>query len=161
MINTNYPSYPRRVYVASSWRNQFQPDVVRLLREDGHEVYDFKDEEGFCWSDISHEWESWDTETYVAALALPQAERGFSRDMNALVNCDVCVYVAPCGVSASLEAGWACGAGKRVYAYIPVLKEPELMLKMVHTVTEDFDEIRRLVSLTDADHLSEQVEKGR
>ena len=69
--------------------------------------------------------------------------------------------MAPCGVSASLEAGWACGAGKRVYAYIPVLREPELMLKMVHTVTEDLDEIRRLVALTNAEHLSEYIKKGR
>lgn len=31
-----------RVYVATSWRNEFQPGVVAALREDGHEVYDFK-----------------------------------------------------------------------------------------------------------------------
>ena len=150
-----------RVYVASSWRNKFQQDVVSLLRKDGHEVYDFKDKEGFHWTEISPKWKTWDTETYIAALALAQAERGFSRDMNALISCDVCVCVAPCGVSASLEAGWACGAGKRVYAYIPSIKEPELMLKMTHAVTEDFDEIRRLVALTNAEHLSEQIQKGR
>ncbi len=161
MINTNYPSCMRRVYVASSWRNEHHQQVVQALRKDGHEVYDFKDKEGFHWSEISTEWQSWDPSTYVAALTLPQAERGFNRDMNALITCDVCVYVMPCGVSASLEAGWACGAGKRVYAYIPVLNEPELMLKMVHTVTEDLDEIRRLVALSNAEHLSEQVEKGR
>lgn len=161
MTNTNYPSYPRRVYVASSERNPFQKNVVRLLRKDGHEVYDFKDAEGFNWSEISPEWRLWDTKNYLAALALPQVEREFSRDMNALITCDVCVYVLPCGVTDSLAAGWACGAGKRVYAYIPLMQEPELMLKMVHTVTECLDEIRRLVALTNTEHLSEQVEKGR
>ena len=30
------------IYVASSWRNQKQPDVVTALRENGHTVYDFK-----------------------------------------------------------------------------------------------------------------------
>lgn len=24
------------IYVATSWRNEFQPEVVRILREDGH-----------------------------------------------------------------------------------------------------------------------------
>ncbi len=29
-----------KIYVASSWRNQFQQEVVALLRAEGHEVYD-------------------------------------------------------------------------------------------------------------------------
>ena len=31
-----------KIYVASSWRNVFQQDVVAILRDLGHEVYDFK-----------------------------------------------------------------------------------------------------------------------
>lgn len=31
-----------KIYVASSWRNSFQQDVVKFLRDVGHEVYDFK-----------------------------------------------------------------------------------------------------------------------
>lgn len=31
-----------KIYVASSWRNQYQPEVVATLRAVGHEVYDFK-----------------------------------------------------------------------------------------------------------------------
>lgn len=27
-----------RIYVASSWRNEHQPAVVKALREEGHEV---------------------------------------------------------------------------------------------------------------------------
>ena len=30
-----------RIYVASSWRNQYFPEVVKKLLEYGHEVYDF------------------------------------------------------------------------------------------------------------------------
>ena len=29
-----------KIYVASSWRNQYFPEVVKKLREYGHEVYD-------------------------------------------------------------------------------------------------------------------------
>ncbi len=31
-----------RIYVASSWRNDFQTEVVKRLRAEGHEVYDSK-----------------------------------------------------------------------------------------------------------------------
>ena len=31
-----------RIYVASSWRNKYQPEVVAALRKAGHEVYDFR-----------------------------------------------------------------------------------------------------------------------
>lgn len=128
-----------RIYVASSWRNQHQPSVVAALREGGHEVYDFKDEDGFHWSEVDPDWQEWPAAIclYMEGLAHPAAERGFARDMDALKWCDACVYVMPCGVSASLEAGWACGAGKRVIVYVPELKEPDLMVKMAELITDD------------------------
>lgn len=133
-----------KIYVASSWRNDFQPEVVRALREDHHEVYDFKDAEGFHWSEVDENWKQWvsDIQSYLKGLVHPCAERGFSRDMRALRECDACVYVMPCGVSASLEAGWACGAGKRVFVYVPALREPDLMVKMAEKVTDNLEEIR-------------------
>ena len=39
-----------RIYVASSWRCEFQPEVVQKLRALGHEVYDFRGP-GDGWSD--------------------------------------------------------------------------------------------------------------
>lgn len=133
-----------RIYVASSWRNNHQPDVVKALREDGHEVYDFKDSKGFKWDEVDMEWLQWpgDIQKYFEGLKHPRAEEGFNRDMQALINCEACVYVMPCGVSASLEAGWACGAGKRTFVYIPELREPDLMVKMAEIVTGDLNQIR-------------------
>jgi len=60
-----------RVYVASSWRNSYQPDVVRLLRACGHDVYDFRNPSGgtgFAWSQIDPNWQEWTTEQYAEAL---------------------------------------------------------------------------------------------
>lgn len=132
-----------KIYVASSWRNTYQPQVVRVLRLEGHEVYDFKDSEGFHWSEVDEKWQNWiaDIPKYLKGLTHPCAERGFNRDMTALMNCDACVYVMPCGVSASLEAGWACGAGKRVLFYVPELREPDLMVKMGELITDDLQTI--------------------
>jgi len=137
-----------KVYVASSWRNTFQPEVVKVLRADGHDVYDFKDSEGFHWSEVDPEWQNWpsDIPKYLAGLNHPCAERGFERDMDALRGCEVCVYVMPCGPSASMEMGWAVGAGKRVVVYIPGVREPDLMVKMAHLVTDSIEQVRQFVA---------------
>ncbi len=45
-----------KIYVASSWRNKYYPEVVEALRAAGHEVYDFRNPPhggaGFHWTDI-------------------------------------------------------------------------------------------------------------
>ena len=112
-----------RIYVASSWRNPWQPGVVTLLREMGHEVYDFREPEpgvrGFAWSEIDRKWQEWEPDAYREALAHPIAIEGFYRDMGALRACDACVLVLPCGNSAHLELGWAVGARKRTAVLFP------------------------------------------
>lgn len=138
-----------KIYVASSWRNTFQPDVVTDLRAMGHDVYDFKDSDGFHWTEVDEDWQSWPNNIpkYLKGLTHEAAKRGFARDMTALRNCDVCVYVMPCGVSASLEAGWACGAGKLVIVYVPGLRELDLMVKMADMVTDNFNDVKKLVEV--------------
>ena len=132
-----------KIYVASSWRNEYQPLVCAELREDGHQVYDFRHpapgNNGFQWRAVDPEgdWQHWTIAEYLRALNHPIAEQGFALDMDALRACDVCVYVMPCGVSASLEAGWAKGAGKHLAVYIPALREPDLMVKMADFITAD------------------------
>ena len=134
-------SEPKKIYVASSWRNKYQPIVVKVLKEHGYEVYDFKDSKGFSWNDIDTEWLDWSSKEYITGICHPAADKEFNRDMNALKWCDVCIMVMPCGMSASLETGWAVGAGKKVSIYIPALREPDLMIKMADLITEDFSEI--------------------
>lgn len=127
-----------KIYVASSWRNKVQATIVAVLRGVGHDVYDFKNpapgDNGFGWSEIDPAWQSWNALAFRGALERPQAERGFGLDMAALRWCDACVLVLPCGRSAHLELGWACGAGKKTLALVlddvgP--HEPELMYKML------------------------------
>lgn len=138
-----------KVYVASSWRNSFQPIVVKALLKDGHSVYDFRHPEynnyGFRWSEINTNWRAWDTKEYITALDHQLAITGFERDMQNLRHCEACVYVMPCGPSASMELGWACGAGKKTVVYIPELKEPDLMIKMADLITDNFDCVRKFL----------------
>lgn len=122
----------KRIYVASSWRNQLQPGVVAALRTAGHEVYDFRnpapDDHGFSWRQLEHgDVKAWDTRAFRHALAHPVARRGFSLDFEAMKWADEFCLVLPCGRSAHLEAGWAIGQGKRTSVFIETLDEPELM----------------------------------
>lgn len=121
-----------RIYVASSWRNDLQPWIVELLRENGHEVYDFRNPPsgvpGFAWSEIDPHWKAWSAEDYRELLTTnPIAARGFMSDLRGMQWADTCVLVLPCGRSAHLEAGWFCGQGKRCIILTHDGEEPELM----------------------------------
>lgn len=136
-----------KIYVASSWRNEFQQMVVELLRELGHEVYDFKKphgkEAGFSWSDIDPLWQSWTPEEFKARLQHPLAEEGFTSDFKAMMWADCCVMVLPCGRSANTEAGWMKGAGKQVYVFQHLKQEPELMYRMYDGIITSMQELRQ------------------
>src|SRR4051794_23716790 len=105
-----------RIYVASSWRNTRQPEIVRLLREAGHDAYDFRQpsatQHGFAWSEVDGNWLAWTPKQFRQALSHPAARRGYELDMDALSKADVTVLVLPCGRSAHLELGFAVGAGQ-------------------------------------------------
>ena len=139
-----------RIYVASSWRNAFQPGVVKTLREHEHQVYDFRNPEdgdnGFAWSDIDEGWQNWTTEQYVEALKHPVAEAGFSKDFEAMKWAECCVMVLPCGRSANTEAGWMKGQGKSVFVYQHIRQEPELMYKIYDGIVENLEELKRIFS---------------
>lgn len=120
-----------RIYVASSWRNPYQPAVVSHLRTFGFEVYDFKSPDpsgGFSWKEVDPRWQEWSLTEYRKALLSSAAVRGFERDMEALRRCDACVLVQPCGTSAHLELGWAVGAKKRTVVLFPVDYEVDASL---------------------------------
>lgn len=73
-----------KVYVASSWRNRYQPETVRRLRKAGHEVYDFRNPphggNGFRWTDIDENARDWDFAQYTEGLQHKKAERQFQAD---------------------------------------------------------------------------------
>lgn len=147
------PISSRKIYVASSWRNQYYPEVVAKLREAGHEVYDFRNPphggNGFRWTDVDENAPNWTFEEYSEGLHHPLAECQFAADLEALQSADTCVLVLPCGRSAHTEAGWMAGAGKRVIVYIPEMVEPELMYKLFYAVTNDLDTLVTMLSEAD------------
>lgn len=134
-----------KIYVASSWRNEFYPEVVQTLRAAGHDVYDFRNPpqggNGFRWSDISPYYDKWTPDEYRDHMNHPLAIAQLKNDLEALQNCNACVLVLPCGRSAHTEAGWMSGAGKKVVVYIPTRQEPELMYGLFDAICTTKDEL--------------------
>ena len=143
-----------KIYVASSWRNPYQPEVVKVLRQLGHEVYDFRNpapgNTGFSWSQIDQDWMQWSPEAYKEALTHPVSEAGFALDFDAMKWADTCVMVLPCGRSANTEAGWMKGAGKKVFVYQPIAQEPELMYKIHDDIFTCIDDLMHYFSQNEA-----------
>lgn len=135
----------RRIYLASSWRNANQPSVVRSLRADGHSVYDFRAPESvasFKWGEIDPEWKAWTAKTYREQLLTSEkAARGFTADFRAMLWCDVCVLLLPCGRSAHLELGYCAGMGKYTIIYLCNGEEPELMNLLANELVTSYDEL--------------------
>lgn len=141
-----------KVYVASSWRNAWQPAIVQKLREAGYDTYDFKDPaNAFPWKDIDADHKNWSPVRFREVLDHPLAVKGFHHDMEALKACDACVLVLPCGRSAHVEMGWAVGAGKNTILFTPPNcgpQEPELMYKMFKHICVSMGEVLAALNST-------------
>ena len=146
---------PLRIYVASSWRCTRYRGVVAGLRTAGFDVYDFREQEpgdhGFSWRQVCGEPPPWTAKMTRHVLQYSVVRRGFALDFVAMKWCDALVLVQPCGRSASLEAGWASGAGKLTIALLADGEEPELMLRLLDYLVVDLDEAISILRCA-ADH---------
>lgn len=135
----------RRIYLASSWRNQQQPTLVNELRKRGHAVYDFRNppfKTGFAWRDLDPNWQKWTAEEYrTNLLTNSTASHGYLSDLRAMEWADTCVLLLPCGRSAHLEAGWFAGRGKRLIILTQDGEEPELMALMANVICISAEEL--------------------
>ena len=136
-----------KIYVASSWRNHYQPAVVYELRQRGHDVYDFRNpapgDRGFGWRQCATVEQLADPLAFRdEVLTHPIAARAFALDMGALSGADATVLVLPCGRSAHLELGYATGAGQKTIVLLDnPMSEPELMYLMNHAICVSLDEV--------------------
>lgn len=127
-----------KIYVASSWKNPWQMRVVEILRELGHDAYDFRSGPKFLWREVTDE-VTMTPESYRRNLLLPLPQAAFHGDMDALVDAQACVMVLPCGSSAHLELGHAIGAGKRTAILFPTDIVVPPAGRLGHSLDEDVD----------------------
>ncbi len=125
-----------RVYVASSWRNNVYPEVLEVLRQAGHEVYDFRHQGGSDWNPAEIT-----SDELFSYLDHPKVKSIFKKDMDALEESDAVVCVLPCGRSAHLELGYGIGAGKRTVLLWHDGDAPDIMHKAVDAIVFDVADI--------------------
>lgn len=142
-------SKPDYLYIASSWRNEYQQFAVGACIAAGIDCYDFKDSEGFHWKEVGLNHESHTFEDYQEAVKHPRAKQGFDRDFAALQKAEACLLILPSNRSAHLEAGWAIGMGKPTCIWIPEYDEPELMYLMADAVYQDFMDVLSWLGVED------------
>lgn len=138
---------PRRIYLASSWKNPFHLEYLTILRLAGHSVYDYRDENNFHWKGILEgKPETWDVPTFLRALKHPETYKAFYQDFDNLVSCEVCVLLMPSGNDTHLELGHAVGAGRFGIVHFPPKQydfKPGMMIKMAKVIT---DSVPKLLS---------------
>lgn len=125
-----------KVYVASSWRNEYYYQVLNKVIEGGHNAWDWRmpptGGNGFRWQDCGQtgyqHGDKVKPSEWRALLAHERAQAGFAADMAGIYWCDVGVLLHPCGRSAHLEAGLIAGSGKKVHVLAPENVEPDLMV---------------------------------
>lgn len=142
-----------KIYIATSWKNNYYPNLRHKLLDQGHEVYDFRDPEfAFKWENVKvpEGFEDWysHSERFTKILASSwECDRGFNRDKEALDWCDTCILLLPCGRSAHLEAGYIVGQGKRLIIYLsPNNFEPELMYKFTKEIVNNELELEQALN---------------
>lgn len=132
-----------KIYIASSWKNLYYPGILHALKSiEKYDIYDFRNpvpgNNGFNWKQIDPNWENWNPSDYIKALKHPIAKQGYDYDINALNTCDHCIYVLPCGRSASWELGYAMGKGKKGYVVMLDKDTPDLMFSEATIITSMF-----------------------
>jgi nucleoside 2-deoxyribosyltransferase len=101
-----------KIYIASSWKNAAKVrETAQLLRDAGHEVYDFTDGEkhySFNLSEIADP----KTITQFDLMRMPQSWKAFAADKAGIDWADVVLLLLPAGNSAHAEMAYAIGKGK-------------------------------------------------
>ncbi len=137
-----------RIYIASSRRNAFQPQVVEFLQKQGHDVYDFRNQTNdttFDWREIDPQYRKWNLKDYQSTSIHPKIQKAFSVAYQKMQQADCCVLVLPAGRSAHSEAGWMKGAGIPIFVYSPIRQVPELMYLLYDRMTNNLTDLQRFI----------------
>ena len=125
-----------KIYLASSWKNPRHNEVLKALRDKGHEVYDYRTDGNFHWSEIDPDYMQWNISDFRKGLQHPIAKAAFQKDFFAMNWADICVLILPSGRSSHIEAGWFVGKGKRLYILSTLKGQPaELTYTLATVVT--------------------------
>lgn len=109
-----------KIYLASSWKNQYMVlALAGFLEKQGFEVDAFcRAKDGrysFHWSEFVDDEGVLLKYDAISFINDPRVQRAFNEDKRWLDWADTVIMVMPCGRSSHLEGGYAKGRGKRLY----------------------------------------------
>lgn len=120
------------VYLIGSLRNPRVPEIAKILRERGFEVFDDWHAAGPTADDEWRKYEEGRGHTYQEALDGHAAEHVFAFDKTHLDRATEGVLVLPAGRSCHLEAGYLAGQGKPVFVLLdPTADRWDVMYKFM------------------------------
>jgi hypothetical protein len=107
-----------RIYISSSWKNRERVRGIAVrLRDLGHDVYDFTDPNCRNTPEIPPERfpDEFDPEQHVYReyIDVPEWREAVLCNRGALMRCDACILLLPCGNDAHADWAFAVGAGAR------------------------------------------------
>jgi hypothetical protein len=155
-MNNKWGYSMSRIYLASSWGNKFHSEVLQLLVDDEHKVYNFKDANpidagvpvptSFSWSELDKDYKNWTPIKYRDVLLKnARAQQGFMGDFRGMEWADICILLLPCGRSAHVEAGHMKGRSKRLIIYYHNNNiegfEPDLMYLLADNIVIGKEEL--------------------
>lgn len=107
----------RKIYIASSWKNVNETrSLAKVLRGEGHEVYDFTDPDNFVF-EASEPGRPREVIDWIEFLDEESTKRAYQVDQAGLDWADTVILFLPAGRSSHLEAGYGVGAGKGLFIY--------------------------------------------
>jgi len=115
----------KKIYLIGSLRNPAIPEIGKVLREVGFEVFDDWYAAGPEADDYWQKYEQNRGHTYAEALKGYAANHVYNFDKHHLDACDIAVLALPAGKSGHLELGYAIGAGKSGYILLDENKPVE------------------------------------
>lgn len=133
------------IYLSSSWKNRERVRALAtVLREVGHEVYDFTDPASRCVPEIPPERfpENFDPDRglYRDYLeAVPEWREAVECNRDALDRCETVVLMLPCGNDAHADAFYALGKGKSLIVVGQPKKDDRTPTHLWADVILDYD----------------------
>lgn len=149
----------RFIYLIGSLRNPRVTEIAKLLREQGHEVFDDWMAAGPEADDYWMRYEQARGHDFKTALAGYAGQHVYTYDKYHLDRCGVGVLVLPAGKSGHLELGYLIGQGKP--GYILLEGEPERFDVMYNFASGVYTKLEDLLAVLGGPKIEKLYDKHR
>lgn len=138
----------RNIYLSSRMECHYHEVITKLLREDGHTVYNFHESPlKLIMKDFGINSTDLTPAKYRELMSHPKARSAFDADFDALNKADTIIAILPAGPSSGWELGYSKAKKKDVILYVPAVQyKADLMLGTTSSIACSFEEIQQILA---------------